>query len=131
VSVAGDQLIRMEIVQQSFEQRQVLAGLGGVRPRLVVAARQEQRDRHGADRVVHDRPLALAPGRLERRRRHPLLRQVLLDRERHWTLEACRCEDAALMARLSEPFDDRAQALRHAGRRVADAVVVDQKEAHD
>ena len=35
------------------------------------------------------------------------------------------------MAGIGEPLDDRAQALRDAGDRIADAVIVHQQEAHD
>jgi hypothetical protein len=35
------------------------------------------------------------------------------------------------MSGIGEPFDDRPQALRDPGNRVADAVIVHQEEAHD
>jgi hypothetical protein len=35
------------------------------------------------------------------------------------------------MAGVGEPFHDRAQALRHAGGRVADAMVIDEEESHN
>ena len=37
----------------------------------------------------------------------------------------------AVVAGVGEPVHDRAQALRHAGGRVADAVVVDEEEPHN
>ena len=35
------------------------------------------------------------------------------------------------MTGVGEPLDDRPQALRHAGGRIADAVIVDEQKAHD
>ena len=35
------------------------------------------------------------------------------------------------MTRVCEPLHDRPQALRHAGGRVADAVVIDQEKPHE
>jgi hypothetical protein len=35
------------------------------------------------------------------------------------------------MARVCEPLDDGAETLRHAGGRIADAVVVNEKKPHD
>ena len=46
------------------------------------------------------------------------------------TLEAGRREDVARMTGVCEPLHDRPQALRHAGGRVADAVVVDEEKPH-
>ena len=57
VAVAGDQLVGRELVQQAVEQREVLRGLRAIGPRLVVVARQQQRDRHALDGVVHDGPV--------------------------------------------------------------------------
>ena len=58
--VAGDQLVGREVVEQLVEQRQELRGLRAIGPRFVVMARQQQRDRHVADGVVHDRPVGAA-----------------------------------------------------------------------
>ena len=57
--------------------------------------------------------------------------QVILDGEGHRTLKAGRREDVAGMAGIGEPLHDRAQALRHTGGRVADAVVIGEKEPHN
>ena len=40
-------------------------------------------------------------------------------------------EDVAVMPGIGKPLDDRSQALRHSGDRIADAVIVHEKEAHD
>jgi hypothetical protein len=90
---------------------------------------------------VHDRPVGDAPVlsrsfgrpalRGQQREIDALLPQMLFDRERHGAFEAGRRENAAGMTGIGEPFHDRAQALRHAGRRIADAVVIGQEEAHD
>ena len=65
-------------------------------------------------------------------RRHidAMLSQMILDGEGHGTLEAGRREDVARMTGVREPLHDRAQALRHAGGRIADAVVIGQEKSH-
>ena len=69
--------------------------------------------------------------RREARHIDALRSQVILDGEGHGTLEAGRREDVARMTGVGEPLHDRAQALRHAGGRVADAVVVDEEKPHN
>jgi hypothetical protein len=59
-----------------------------------------------------------------------MLPQVFADGEGHVALEASRREDMAGVAGIGQPLDDRAQALRDAGGRVADAVIVGQQESH-
>jgi hypothetical protein len=60
-----------------------------------------------------------------------LLFQMIFDGEGHGALETCRCQDLTVMSRVCEPLDDRAETLRHAGGRIADAVVIDEKKPHD
>jgi hypothetical protein len=103
--------------------------------------RQQQRDRHVSDAVVDDRAsgrsrrLAAGSGSLgggcRRRERDALLPQVFLDREGHRTLEAGSRQDMARMTGVREPLHDRSEAVRDPGRRIADAVIVNEKKAHD
>ena len=67
----------------------------------------------------------------EKRRIDALLRQVILDGEGHAALEAGGRQDVARMPGILEPLHDRAQALRDASGGVADAVVIDEKKAHN
>jgi hypothetical protein len=55
---------------------------------------------------------------------------MFLDGERHAAFESGRRENPAFMARVCEPFHDRAQALRDTSGRIADAVVVHEQKAH-
>ena len=138
--VAGDQLIGREIIQELVEQCKVLAGLATIGAGLVVVARHQQRDRHVLHGVVHDRSIRNAPflaglsgwswRQREERCIDTLASQVIFDREGHSTLETGGREDVALMAGVRQPLHDRAQALRHAGGWVADAVVIHEEEAH-
>ena len=139
--VACDQLIGSEIVQERVEPREVLPGLRTIGPRLVVVARQQQCDRHGPHGVVHDGPVCGAPSLTrpfrwpvewrEARHINALLSQMILDGEGHWTLEAGRREDVARMTGVCQPLHDRAQALRHAGGWVTDAVVIHEEKPHN
>ena len=140
VAVAGDQLVGLEVVDQTIEQAKKLCAFRPIRPRLVVVAGHEQRHRDVADGVVHDWtigcPLAAglprrAPVRRAGRQLDPLISQVLLDGEGDVALEAGRRQHLALMTRVFQPLDDGSQALRHARGRVADAVVVHQQKSHD
>jgi hypothetical protein len=133
VSVAGDRLVGREIVEETRQQPEELPRLRAIGPRLVVVARQEQRDGHAAHRVVHDGPFgspSLVFRPLEQRRIGALLLQVLLDGEGHTALEARCRQDAAVVSCIREPLHDRPQALRDAGGRIADAVVIDEQEPH-
>ena len=135
MTVAGDQLIGSEIVQELFEQRKVLPGLSIIGPRFVVVARQQQRDRYVPHGVVDDGPIGnaslFARGAgsgapwPERRWSNALLSQVIVDAERDTALEAGRGENVARMTGICEPLHDRPQALCDASGRVADAVVID------
>ena len=58
------------------------------------------------------------------------LSKMLLNRKGDRALEAGGREDVARMARVGEPLHDRAQALRHTGGRVSDAVVVHEEKPH-
>ena len=60
-----------------------------------------------------------------------MLAQVFLDRERDAALEAGRGQDVAVVTGIGEPADQRAHAVRDAGRRIADAVIVDEQEPHN
>ena len=55
---------------------------------------------------------------------------MLVDRERHRTLEPGRRQHMTAMAGILEPLDDRTQALCHSRGRIADAVIVDQEKTH-
>jgi hypothetical protein len=140
--VAGDHLIGCEVVQQSLEQRLVLRRLPAIGSRFVVAPREQHRDRDAMCRVVDDRPVdgavPLPLGSRGRRARQfdpgqidAPLSQVILDREGDRTLEPRRRQDVAGVARVGQPFHDRAQALRHSGRRIADAMIVRQQKPHE
>ena len=139
MAVAGDQLIGRELVQQPSSSARYCLALRAIGPQFVVVARQQQRDRHVPHGVVHDGPVGDAPrfvpGRVVRAsaRRDtstPCCAQVIVDREGHRALEARRRQDVARVTGVGEPLHDRAQALRHAGGRIADAVVVDEEKAH-
>jgi hypothetical protein len=67
----------------------------------------------------------------DERRVEALLRQVILDGEGHTTLEAGGCQDVTGVPRVPEPRHDRAQALGDASGGIADAVIVDEENAHD
>ena len=69
--------------------------------------------------------------RREARHINALLSQMILDGEGHSTLEPGRREDVARVTGVCEPLHDRAQALRHAGGWVADAVVIDEQKPHN
>ena len=131
VSVAGDQLIRSEAVELARDDFFELRSLGAIGPRLVVVPRHEQRDRNAFLGVAHDGTPLRRSARGEERSIDALLRQVILDRENHRALEASRRHDAARMTRIREPLHDRAETLRDARGRIADAVIVHEEKPHD
>jgi len=59
------------------------------------------------------------------------LSKVFPDREGHRALESRRRQDVAGVAGIGQPSHDRAEALRHAGGRIADAMIVREKKPHD
>ncbi len=141
MSVARHELVGSKVVQQIIEQCTELRRFRTIGARLVVVARQQQRDGHRPDGVVRDRtdrdsqlllqPFRLTVSRRERRQRDAALFQMFFDCERDGALETGRRQDAALVTGLGEPLHDRPQAVRHACRRIADAVVIDQEESHN
>ena len=140
VPVAGDQLVRRELVQELIKEREVLPRLRAIGSRLVVVARQEQCDRHALDGVLDDlafghasflvSTFAFTVRRRKARGIDALRPQMFLDGEGHSTLEAGGRQDVALVAGVREPLHDRAQALRDSGGWIADAVVVHEEKAH-
>ena len=64
--VAGDHLIRRELIQQMIELRQILAGFAAVRAALIVVPCQKERHRYVLDGVPDHRTLSTA--RFARRR---------------------------------------------------------------
>jgi hypothetical protein len=138
MAIGRDHLIGTESVEQTFEDRQELRRFGAIRPRLVVVAGQQQRDRHAADGVVDHRSIGRStlfipsgsPGRHAHRYGGALPRQMFLDRVGDGAFETSRGEDVARVSRVGQPLHDGPQALRDTGNRIADAVVVDQEKTH-
>jgi hypothetical protein len=56
---------------------------------------------------------------------------MIFDGKGHRAFETRGRQDLTRMARVCEPLDDGAETLRHAGGRIADAVVVNEKKPHD
>ena len=125
--VAGDHLIGCKVIQQIRDEREKLLRLVRIGRGFIVVPGHEQRDRHTAGVIAHDRPTR---GVGLDWHRHAQVAQVFLDGERGG-FETGGRQDVARVAGIREPRHDGAQALRDAGRRVADAVVVDQQESHD
>ena len=142
MSVAGDDLVGGEDLEKVVEQVEVVAAFLGVRPRFVVVQGQEQRDRnavHGvaghvrAERAARGMSAALHRAvrcHLRARDGNTQSPKVLVDRERDGAFETCGRQDLAVVPRFHEPAHDGAEAVCDAGGRVADAMVVDEQEAH-
>ncbi len=120
--------------QQSVEQRQVLRCLARD-PAAIrrCAASSAASPARRSTRVAHDRTRAVVRRDCARRSRCDAVDACarcssIVNVTR--ALEARGREDVAGMPGVREPLDDRAQALRHAGGRIADAVVVDEEKSH-
>ena len=93
-----------------------------MRAGFVVMARDQQRHRHAAHLVVDD---AVFGSQLD-----APAAEMFCQRERDAALESRGRQNFALVSGLGQPLHDRPQALRHARRGIADAVIVDQEKTH-